>query len=234
MDKSQMEKLPSCALFQGISMEELHGMLQCLNPKVNHYKKNEYIAIAGETFEGIGILLSGTAVVTKEDVAGNRMIISLLETGGMFGEMAAFSSKQRHWPATVVAQDACTVMFLSPHKMIGTCEKICSSHRLLTMNLHQIISDKAILLNKKLEYLAIKSIRGKLSTFLLEQYKKNGSRMFIMPMKRNELADFLNVTRPSLSREMCKMRDEGLIDFYRASIHLKDIEGLKRIVQRSL
>jgi CRP-like cAMP-binding protein len=94
-----------------------------------------------------------------------------------------------------------------------------------------IVSERAIALSRKVEYLSIKSIRGKISTYLLEQYKKAGKAIFMLPMNRNEMADFLNVSRPSLSREMCKMRDEGIIDFHRASILVKDVRALIRMAE---
>ena len=92
----------------------------------------------------------------------------------------------------------------------------------------RIISEKALLLNRKVEYLAIKSLRGKICTYLLEQHQRTGMTTFMLPLKRCELADLLNVSRPSLSREMCKMRDEGIIDFHRSSIRIKNMEALKR------
>ena len=49
----------------------------------------------------------------------------------------------------------------------------------------------------------------------------------MLAMNRNEMADFLNVARPSLSREMCRMRDEGIIDFHRSSVRIMDMEALK-------
>jgi CRP-like cAMP-binding protein len=74
-------------------------------------------------------------------------------------------------------------------------------------------------------------MRGRIAIFFLEQYKKTGQSTFMLSMNRNELADFLNVSRPSLSREMSKMRDEGLIDFHRSSIRLKDIGALKAVAE---
>lgn len=53
----------------------------------------------------------------------------------------------------------------------------------------------------------------------------------MLSMNRNELADFLNVARPSLSREMCRMRDEGMIDFHRSSVRIRDMEALKAAAQ---
>jgi CRP-like cAMP-binding protein len=69
-------------------------------------------------------------------------------------------------------------------------------------------------------------MREKLCRYLVEQSRASGSTMFTMDMNRNELADFLNVSRPSMSRELGRMRDEGLIDFYRGSVRILSLEQL--------
>ena len=92
----------------------------------------------------------------------------------------------------------------------------------------KVVSNRALMLNKKLEYLSIKSLRGKISTYLLEEQKKEGNTTFQLNLNRNELADFINVSRPSLSRELGKMRDEGLIDFHSTAIKINDFEALKK------
>lgn len=217
-------------LFHGIGSDELKTMLNCLNPKIKSYDKNEFITVAGDDFSGLGIVISGEAVITKENAAGNRVIIAKIGLGDMFGETAAFSGGGI-WPATVVAQTDCEVMILPPKKIVGSCEKSCDSHKQLIMNMLKIISKKALMLNKKLDYLSIKNIRGKLSTFLLEQYNQAGRSTFIMPLKRNELADFLNVSRPALSREMCRLRDSGIIDFHRSSVKIMNLEALKGMLK---
>ncbi len=230
MYEKWLDLFSKSVLFRDIKDEDLIVMLKCLRPKLDEYKKNEYIAVEGDKFEGIGIILSGEAVVLKENVAGNRVIIHILKPGDMFGEMAAFSSIHS-WPATIYSQDKCTVIFLPPHKIVGECEKTCSSHRMLIMNMLRIISEKALMLNRKVDYLVIKSMRAKISTFILEQHKKSGNTTFMMPLNRNELADFLNVSRPSMSREMSRMKDEGIIDFHRLSVRINNIEALKKSIE---
>lgn len=230
MDQKWLKTLSACPLFKGINHENLDLMLGCLKPRIAVFKKNDFLALAGEPFEGLGVVLSGTVAVTKESPSGSRMILTILGPGEMFGEMAAFSQK-RQWPATVVAQKNCTVFFLPPEKIVGQCEKQCSGHKILILNMLRIISDKALMLNRRLEYLSIKNMRAKISCFLLEQYKNAGKEMYVLPLSRNELADFLNVARPSLSRELSRMRDEGVIDFYRSSIQIKDLEALKKMVE---
>ena len=198
----------------------------CICPKITSYKKKEYVTIAENRFTGIGIVLEGEVIVTKENAAGNRVIMAKLKEGDIFGEMMAFSGYDK-WAATVVASTDCTVIFLPPEKIVGNCSNICRGHKLLIQNMLSLISKKALGLNRKVEYLVIKSIRRKISVYLLEQYNKTGRFTFIVPLKRNELAEFLNVSRPSLSREIIKMKEEGIIDFYRSTFKIIDIEGLK-------
>ncbi|KGP74762.1 transcriptional regulator [Desulfosporosinus sp. Tol-M] len=230
MFKKYLPVLSKTSLFQNVEANDLNTMLGCLQPKLSEFKKNSFIAIAGNPFESMGILLKGEAALIKENAAGNRMIMAILKPGEIFGESAVFSRKSV-WPTTVVAQETCTVMFLAKQKILGECANLCSWHRKIIENMLKDISDKTLMLNKKLEYLSMKSMRGKLSSFLLGQYKINGSLTFMLPMKRNELADYLNVSRPSMSREMCRMRDEGVIDFHLSSIQIKDIESLKDMVE---
>ncbi len=222
-----MESLKRCRLFHSLKQEDINYLLECLHPRIKNYQKNELITIAGDELAEFGILLSGEAAVTKENAAGSRIILTVLGPGELFGEIAAFSGNRR-WPATVFAQGKCTALFLQPEKIIGYCDNSCGNHRMLIQNMLRIISEKALLLNKKVEYLAIKSLRGKICTYLLEQHQRTGMTTFMLPLKRWELADLLNVSRPSLSREMCKMRDEGIIDFHRSSVRIKNMEALKR------
>lgn len=226
MFEEYVEIISKTALFKGIERDKISVMLECLKPKVSSYNRNDCIVISGVVFESVGIILKGKATVSKENAAGNRIIMTVLEKGNIFGEMLAFSS-QTIWPATVQAQESCMVFFLPRGKIVGECDRMCPWHRSLIQNFLRIISERALMLNKKVEYLTIKSMREKISTYLLEQYKITGDKNIILPLKRYELADFLNVSRPSMSREMCKMRDEGIIDFHLTAFRILDVEALK-------
>jgi CRP-like cAMP-binding protein len=218
--------LMASPLFSHIPIPALDDMIGCLQPKVSTYKKNSYITMEGDQFTGLGILVIGEATVIKENAAGNRNVMAAIGVGDIFGEMIAFSGKH-YWPASVVAQTDCSVIFLPPDKIIGACANTCASHMQLIKNMLSILSEKALLLNRKVQYLTINSMRGKISTYLLEQQKLAGKSVFTLPLSRNDLADFLNVSRTALSREMGRMRDEGLIEFYRASIKINDLPTLQ-------
>ncbi|SDI29705.1 Crp/Fnr family transcriptional regulator [Desulfosporosinus hippei] len=214
------------SLFYGIERTGIANMLNCLKPRVGIYKKGDYIVTSGQTYENVGVVLKGTATVSKESISGNRIVMTLLKERDIFGEIVAFSSMAT-WPATVQAQEACEILFLPRSKIVGDCDKMCSWHRIFIQNFLRVISERAIVLNKKVEYLTIKSIRGKICSFLLDHYNKSGSKEIELALNRNELADFLNVSRPSMSREMSKMKEEGVIDFHLSTFRIIDLQALK-------
>lgn len=216
-------------LFQDMTSEQIYSLLSCLKPKINHYQKGEHVAIAGEPFNGIGVVLKGEVMITKENAAGNRIILAKFQKEHLFGEMVAFSN-MKVWPASVFVIEESSIMFIEPEKIIGSCEKACISHTTLILNMLRMISKRALILNRKVEYLAIKSMREKISTYLLEQYHLTGKTTFMINLNRNELADFLNVSRPSMSREIAKMKDEGIIDYYKSSFKIINIDMLKECI----
>ena len=230
MYQEWINTLKSSPLFSGISDESLGIMLNCIKPKIRRCKQREIIVACGQPFSGVGIIADGSVALTKETYSGNRIMIGILYAGDIFGEMVAFT-KNRIWPVTIVAHEDCTLLFLSSDKITGTCSNVCSSHNRLIVNILQIISDRALLLNKKIEHLSAKNIRSKISGYLMDIYSRNNTPTIILPMKRHELADYLNIPRPSLSREMGLMRDAGIIGFDHSIITIHNIKALEESIQ---
>lgn len=226
MKQSYLQTMSRGKIFAGLSQSDILDMFSCLQPMVKQYKKGEYISREGEGFEALGFLLEGKASVSKEKASGTRVVMTMLEPAAAFGEMAAFSEHSK-WPASVQATEDCVVLFIPKSHIIGECDKMCPWHRTLLTNFIRLISERALMLSQKVEYLSIKSMRGKLSAFLLDRYKKNGEQnMFTIAFNRNELADYLNVSRPSMSRELLKMKEEGVIDFHLSSFKILDYQRL--------
>jgi len=92
----------------------------------------------------------------------------------------------------------------------------------------RILSDRILLLNKRLKE-SVLTLRQKICGFLIEEYKKQRDLRIRLPFPKKKLAEILNVERPSLSRELRKMREEGLVDFDREVIVIKDLSRLEEI-----
>lgn len=227
-----IDAVKKCALFEGIEEGELHQILKCLRFRIAEYKKNDYAALSDGRLEGVGIVLEGEAAVVKETLNGKCTRVKIFYPGDMFGEVIALRREEK-WPASIQALTDCTIMYIHPEKIIEFCDNICSHHRVLLANLVRVLTEKAYRLNRKVEYLQLKSISGKLSKYLLEQCMASGGKTtFTLPMNREELADFLNVSRPSMSRELGKMRDQGIIDFYRESVRILDLARLEALLEQ--
>lgn len=226
MFKPWMDVLLENQLFSNISRDELNEMLQSMGAYIVTFKKNETITMENERLEGVGIILSGIVSVGKDTSSGDRLMMARLGQGDIFGEVALYTGAL--WTATVQADQEASVLFLPAEKLLFPDNKISEGTYRFTLNMLYIIAQKARALNEKLELVALKGIRKKISLYLLKQYQKNNKLEFMVPLKRGEMAEFLQVSRPSLSRELTRLKDEGLLDFEGRSFKLIDLDGLSR------
>ena len=198
-------------LFRGVD-DDLEKIISCLNGAVKKYESGEILIHTDSLVTSIGIVLSGGAHITKEDIEGNRIIIANIEEGEMFGEAIA-GSKAKKSPVTVITATGCEVIYIDINRVIMTCGSACPFHTQLIKNLIEIISAKNLFLNSRIDVLTQKTLRDKLIAFLGAEMKKRGSSQFSVNFSREELADFLFANRSAVSRELSLMQAEGLIKF---------------------
>ena len=229
MDEKVFEMLRKTPLFNGLKEDEIKDFFGCLNPRRCRYDKNKVAAYEGDGVDSIGIVIKGTFAVSKDTTSGSSMIVALIKEGELFGEIAAFSSYP-YWTETVTAFEDSEVIFAPSRNIVGYCLKPCDIHRKVVVNMLAILSNKALMLNKKLEYISIKNLRTRICRYIYDEYRKTGKTTLMIPMNRNQLADYLNVTRPALSRELGFMKREGIIDFYKSVIKIEDLDKLKQFL----
>lgn len=212
-------------LFATMSDADLLYMIECFSMKPISFHANDYIICAGDCIDYLYLIAKGSIEICKETLAGNRHIIAILGQSQMFGE-GIISTRTRISPVTVRTREE-TILFKLPYqKLMNTCHHGCSFHSRLIFNLMLILGEKNYHLNQKLELLMLKGLREKLASFLLNEYKKSGTIDLTLTMNRTELADYLNVSRPSMSRELGRMQDEGLISFDKNHFCLLNVEEL--------
>ena len=83
------------------------------------------------------------------------------------------------------------------------------------------------MLNKKVKSTSLKSIKHKVADYLLEKINEADSNTIKLNGSKEEIAGFLGIPRPSLSRELINLRDENIIEFDRRSIRILDINKLE-------
>ena len=204
------EILKKCSLFDQIGEQELFTMLGCLGAKVELFDKKYTIMAEGYPAKYIGILLSGSAQITRMDYYGNRSIVSGIEPSEVFGEAFA-CSETAAIPVSIIANEPCEVMLLDCGHILQTCSNNCGFHQRLIFNLMKCLAVKNILFHQKIEITSKRTTRDKLMTYLMLQAKRAGGSSFSIPFDRQELADYLEVDRSGLSAEISKLRREGVL-----------------------
>ncbi len=231
-----MEKwLPFLAqtqLFAGLDQEKIAAILPCLAASSRSYAKGDLICLAGSKQDMIGLVLAGAVMVQKEDSAGNRAVIDVLAQGELFGEAAAFAGDGK-WPGTVLAASNSAILFIPADRITEQCNKACLHHQRIVRNMLQILAGKTLHMNRQISFMKRKGMREKLAAYLHDQYRQSGSRTFHTSMNREALADYLGVSRPSMSRELSRMKNDGLIDYYKSSFSVLDPERLQQVLQQS-
>lgn len=210
--KKYIPILKNTQMFSGVAEGEISGMLSCLGARIFSYKKDEYVLRQGAHLDDIMVLVSGKVHIQNDDYWGNRSILGVIGVGEMFGEAYASPESEALLNDVVAVEDS-VVIFFDVKRVITTCPSACPFHSMVVRNMFFAISEKNRKLVQKICYMSARSIRGKLISYLSEESKKHKSSDFYIPFNRQQLADFLAVDRSAMSNELCKMRDEGLLNF---------------------
>lgn len=217
--KQNLKILMSSALFHDVGEKDLENMLKCLAATEKRYQKNDIIIMAGTKVTSVGIIIEGTAQITREDAEGNRAILSDLSIPDLFAE-AYVAASMNEVPITVIATSDCKVVWVPFGKIVARCAFACEFHRVIVENMLKVIAEKNILMNEKMRLLSCKTTKEKLLTYLSDYSERVGKSNFVIPFTRNELADFLSVDRSAMSRELGRLRDEGYIKFHKNEFEL--------------
>ncbi|WP_329385365.1 Crp/Fnr family transcriptional regulator [Anaerofustis butyriciformans] len=203
--KNLYEKLKKVPLFDNIQEKEINEIIN--QSYIKSYQKDEFILKAGDFIFNTGIILKGEISVISEDFWGNKNIISTLSEGNIFAEI--FSLKNNiPLNVSVVSNENSTILFINVNEIINKTRNF-----IFIKNLMNIISTKTLMLNRKNELLSKRTIREKVMTFLSQQAISANNNSFKIPFSREEMADFLAVDRSALSRELSKMKKEGIIAY---------------------
>lgn len=225
----QLDILSQCALFKDVSHEELIKLLPCLKPIRQNYSEGQLIFNQGNLIQYVYIILEGKVELAKENLAGQKNIVALFSSNNLFGEGVVCTS-HRLSPVSATALSDTKLLLIPYNHIISSCSNSCTFHHRIVYNMMRLLADKNYHLNTKMDLLLLKGMREKLATYFLSESSLHQSLSFTLSLNRNQLADYLNVSRPSMCRELGLMKQEGLIDYYQNSFKILDIQKLQNVL----
>jgi CRP-like cAMP-binding protein len=216
-------KLITCPLFRGMSKEEHDAFLERNVNEVVSFEKGETVVRQGDVINAMYLLVKGvvrTQMITEE---GNALEIDLLEAVIPLAPAFIYASNNKY-PVDVIAMEPCTFLKISKSAWL---KEMVNNEKLL-MNFLTLNSNMTVFLSQKLQMISIKSLRHKLSIFLLEKTTPE-KNYFILKRSRTQLAEYFGVQRPSLARTIKELEDESIITTSGRVVTVLDRNKLARI-----
>ena len=207
MDTRQLQK---SMLFRGMTETEISNALQVLEAREKNFQKSETLLIAGTITERMGLVLEGSVTIESNDVWGNRTIISHVGKGQVFAETYALLENEPML-VDVTASEDCRILFLRSGRIQSLKRSLEPWILKYVTNLLTISMHKNLILSGRSFHTAPKTIRGRVMAYLNSVSLQKHSREFDIPFDRQQLADYLNLERSALSKELGKMQRDGLI-----------------------
>ena len=199
-------------LFQGLEREEISEVLQKFHGLIKHFSKSDYIYLAGDCVENLCVVLDGTVQMIKEDIWGEKSIIANLGAGSVFAENFLGKLGDRSVVSYFVASDSEVLMLPLGRSLFDVNTNSKASQRLMC-NIVSILADNNTRLIEKTEILCKKTLRSKILAYLEQEERNKQSHQFTIPFNLTDLANYRDADRSALTRELARMKDEGIIDY---------------------
>ncbi|MDY0236385.1 MAG: Crp/Fnr family transcriptional regulator [Gudongella sp.] len=217
-----MDIISKLELFDDFTKEELSDFFKSSKYEIKKYTKDQIIHLQNEHCNTMDIILEGKVSIQKIDEQGNVFQITQFLGGDFFGANLIFSSRNSY-PMTVVSESNVTVLSMYKELII----MLGQSNTKFLLGFLSAVSDITLVLTDKIESMSLKTIRQKIFDFLKYEYSLKKNPRIDLNFTKKEFAERLGIQRTSLSRELNKMRNEGLILFDSKSITIIKIDELK-------
>ena len=206
-------------LFDGIGTDNLSALFSCLGARRVRLAKGEPLMRTGEKADRFGVVLSGSLAVSTYAANGKRTLIKLIKAPEVVAAAQALSGADVI-SVDVEANEDSVVLLLKAARIVTPCENACAFHARLVRNIMRTLAAKTLELNRKIEILSHRSTQDRLMAYLRAVAQQKCTVEFDIPFDRQQLADYLNVERTALSKELGRMQKDGILRCRRSHFEL--------------
>ncbi len=223
MTDVQLNALSESAVFAGIPEAIIEQILNGEVYQVKNFTRGTVIAQSGTGCNHVRVILEGHVAGEMMDMSGKILKIEDLGPSKMIAP-AFLYGRRKSYPVNVIASVEVTLWQM--HR--DDFSKLLQKDIRLLNNFLNAISNRAQFLTEKIRFLSFPTLRAKLA-YLFLQYSA-GEPAFRLPMTHQQLSELFGVARPSLTREIRQMNNEGLIEADREMIKIPDHQRLKALL----
>ena len=217
LNEQELAVLGNSPLFRGLDRERFDRQLRVMKAEKAHCERDEMLQTMGEPIRRFGIVLSGAVQVCVDDIEGNRMIMAEVAPGNSFAESLCFL-RTKESPVYIFAAEESDLLWFSAESLFSDPGDAFLSE--LQQRFTAALAAKALTMNNRIQVLSRLSLRGKLTAYFTELAAAQGSDVIRLPMNREDTAAYIGANRSALSRELAKMKEDGLIDYRKNEIRI--------------
>ena len=215
-------RLMFCPLFKGITPDEIGLLIAQVDYQKRKYGKGELIALRGDDYQSLMIILTGAVNAEMIDKAGKVIKIEEMKSGMLLAAAVLFSNNPK-LPVNITTLTETDILYLPKTSL--TC--LMQKSNILLLNFLQMVSDRATFLTERIWFLSFKTIREKIAHYIIEQADPETGR-FKMNLTQQQIADYFGVTRPALARSLAQLEEEKIIQIERKELIILDRTKLIR------
>lgn len=218
-----IEQLKKNEFFNCLSNDQISNIISKVKYTVKTYEKDAVIAGEDEECNSLGLVLDGQVEIQRIYISGKHIVLKRMTAGEVFGEAIIFS-KRNNYPATIISMTKSSIAFIKKEDII----QLCLLEEAILKNFITLLSDKIFILNNKIKNISFKTVKQKVINYILEQmHEQKSSSKIVLKANKEQISSLIGIPRPSLSRELMKLRDEGIIDFDKNTITICDVDALE-------
>lgn len=211
-------------LFNNLAKDQINEL--CHTSRFIRLKKGQTIYFANEDQRRMYLLINGKIKISEIDGMGNEMIKDIVLTGDLFGDIPVnrFAVTQEY--AEVLSSEVILCTF-----NMQEFEKLLHRYPVLGLSFSKKMGEKFRRLEQRYANLVFKDVKARLKDFLFDWAQKEGKPAEDGTAIRNylthqEIASLISSSRQTVTTLINELRDEGLIDYSRSKIVIKDVQQL--------
>ncbi|WP_304508905.1 Crp/Fnr family transcriptional regulator [Anaerotignum sp.] len=221
-----IEVLYKCIIFRGLDKAQIRLVLSRTRYHIKEYGKNEFICREDQFSKNVGIIILGSIEIQKLLASGNLICIFHKNKGDLFGGAVVFSTETTY-PCDVFSRTNSKILFFPKQSIFEMCKEA-----LIAENILNAFANRIIYYEKRLELFSYSSIKTKIAYFLIHEIKTADNSIIHLSFTKKTWAEYLNVSRPSLYRELKKLCNDNIIEINKDKIIILDENALIDLLQK--
>ena len=216
---SELEKI---SVFKGLKTSEIIQLLSTIHYRVLSFEPEEAIAYANDKCDNLYILLEGHVRGEMNGYNDKNIIVSEIHAPDTFAEAFLFADKNKLLVDIIAATNVKVLVIIKDELL-----KLLNGNTRILKNYLNTTSNRFVIVSEKLKFLMFKTVKGKLAYYFLDLEKETGGKeSFRLRKTHKELAALFGITRPALTRNLLKLKDDSIIEIKNKEVKIIDRERL--------